>query len=510
MKTAVFILTAALSLLFATPLRADTPAMTLDVCPDNYGGFHEDAPVLSCTCPAEAEKAGTVFGANPYYWQSGVCRAALHAGAIGGNGGQIVLTPEQAPVFPAATRNGVSSRSWGPDLGFRITGPSSGAADHGMRAGGSSALTLDVCPDNYGGFHEDASPLSCTCPAGAEKTGAAFGANPYYWQSDICRAALHAGLTGPNGGQIVVTPERAPVFPATTRNGVSSRSWGADFGFRINGQNSSTAPQGLSSGDDKTLRLDVCPDDYSGFHEDTPALSCTCPAAAGKNGTVYGANPYYWQSAVCRAALHAGVIGPRGGQIFLTPEKAPVFPATTRNGVSSRSWGADLGFHVATAGGDPLASKSPSLDASSRIAPRPPALPPGLDASGRPIQAPIAETLRTRGKVQVYINFDTDRADIQSSSAPVLNELLAALNESPDLKVDLVGHTDAIGGDAHNQDLSKRRAATVYLWLVQHGIARERLHSDGRGFLEPIASNDTAAGRALNRRVEVKAINQQP
>jgi outer membrane protein OmpA-like peptidoglycan-associated protein len=126
---------------------------------------------------------------------------------------------------------------------------------------------------------------------------------------------------------------------------------------------------------------------------------------------------------------------------------------------------------------------------------------------GRPIQAPIAATLKSAGRVQVYINFVTDSSQLQSSSDKVLKELLTALQQSPELKVDLIGHTDSVGNSQHNQDLSERRAASVYLWLSQHGITRERLHSSGRGFLEPIATNDTNEGRALNRRVEVKAVN---
>jgi outer membrane protein OmpA-like peptidoglycan-associated protein len=127
-----------------------------------------------------------------------------------------------------------------------------------------------------------------------------------------------------------------------------------------------------------------------------------------------------------------------------------------------------------------------------------------LDATGKPIQAPIAPTLKATGHVQVYVNFVTDSAQLQGSSNAVLNELAATLKASPELKVDLVGHTDAVGSDAHNMELSKRRAAAVYLWLVQHGISHDRLQSEGHGFLEPIATNETSEGRALNRRVEVK------
>jgi outer membrane protein OmpA-like peptidoglycan-associated protein len=88
-----------------------------------------------------------------------------------------------------------------------------------------------------------------------------------------------------------------------------------------------------------------------------------------------------------------------------------------------------------------------------------------------------------------------------------LRELLSALNSRPELRVDLIGHTDAVGSAAHNQDLSARRAVTVYTWLVQRGVDPSRLRSSGRGFAEPIADNASVVGRALNRRVEVRALD---
>jgi outer membrane protein OmpA-like peptidoglycan-associated protein len=237
-----------------------------------------------------------------------------------------------------------------------------------------------------------------------------------------------------------------------------------------------------------SMTLDVCPTSYSGFKADSPTLTCGCSAESMKAGDAFGANPFYWQSSICRAALHAGVLDAKGGQVVVTPEKAPVFPAVNRNGVKGRSWSSDFGFRIA-------AAKSEQGTEGQ------------LDAAGRPVQAPIAQTLKATGRVQVYINFVTDSAQLQPSSDKVLNELLSTLTASPELRVDLIGHTDSVGNGPHNQDLSERRAAAVYLWLVQHGIARERLHSSGRGFLEPIATNDTDQGRALNRRVEVKALN---
>jgi outer membrane protein OmpA-like peptidoglycan-associated protein len=264
------------------------------------------------------------------------------------------------------------------------------------------------------------------------------------------------------------------------------------------------------------MTLDVCPDSYGGFNGESPPLTCGCSSEAAKRGNIRGANPYTFESSICRAALHAGVIGANGGQVIVTPENAPVFPGVTRNGVSSNAWEKGWGFRVASAVSPQPAKPSTPVShdesAGDSVGRGPRSGGPGdglVDASGRPIQAPIAETLRAAGKVQVYVNFVTDSAQLQPSSDAVLNELLKTLKDSPELRVDLVGHTDSTASAAHNQDLSERRAASLYLWLVQHGIARERLRSSGRGFLEPIATNDTDAGRALNRRVEVKSLNSK-
>src|SRR4029453_14529657 len=158
-------------------------------------------------------------------WQSGICRAAVHAGAIGVQGGQVVASPAKAPFFPAVTRNGISSHSSSSDEGFQIVTRASAAP---AAASGTASLTLDVCPDSFADFPTDGPPLTCGCSAEAVKAGGVFGANPYMWQSGICRAAVHAGAIGAQGGQVVASPAKAPFFPAVTRNGLSSRSSSSD------------------------------------------------------------------------------------------------------------------------------------------------------------------------------------------------------------------------------------------------------------------------------------------
>jgi outer membrane protein OmpA-like peptidoglycan-associated protein len=106
--------------------------------------------------------------------------------------------------------------------------------------------------------------------------------------------------------------------------------------------------------------------------------------------------------------------------------------------------------------------------------------------------------------------FDFDRATIRPDAAPVLEPLLAMLQTDPSMNIDIEGHTDWIGSDAYNQGLSQRRAQAVVNWLVSRGIARERISAVGQGESEPVATNDTAAGRQLNRRVEVRRRDHIP
>ncbi|MEN8719821.1 MAG: OmpA family protein, partial [Oceanococcaceae bacterium] len=81
------------------------------------------------------------------------------------------------------------------------------------------------------------------------------------------------------------------------------------------------------------------------------------------------------------------------------------------------------------------------------------------------------------------------------------------LNRYPEMLVEVAGHTDSIGGDAFNQQLSQRRAEAVRQYLIGKGISAERLTAVGYGESEPKATNDNEEGRELNRRVELRIQN---
>lgn len=113
--------------------------------------------------------------------------------------------------------------------------------------------------------------------------------------------------------------------------------------------------------------------------------------------------------------------------------------------------------------------------------------------------------LITEGKLVSYgIYFDVNKDVVKPESYGTLKGIADVLNENPDVKVKIVGHTDSDGADAANLDLSKRRGNSVKAELIKNfGIDASRLESDGMGETQPVAANDTPANKALNRRVEL-------
>lgn len=99
--------------------------------------------------------------------------------------------------------------------------------------------------------------------------------------------------------------------------------------------------------------------------------------------------------------------------------------------------------------------------------------------------------------------FDFDKAVLKPAGKQELNTVLRALKENPSLQTHIVGHTDNKGSDAYNMGLSKRRADAAASYLASSGVPRQTITTDARGEREPVATNNTDAGRAQNRRVEI-------
>ncbi len=125
------------------------------------------------------------------------------------------------------------------------------------------------------------------------------------------------------------------------------------------------------------------------------------------------------------------------------------------------------------------------------VAQAPPPPPPPAPAKGT--------TLATLGGA----NFDFNKADVRPEGRDILDRAVKTLKEHPDVKVVVEGHTDSVGSDAYNKKLSERRAEAVKRYLVRHGVDPSRVRTEGYGKSRPVADNNTAEGRAKNRRAEV-------
>lgn len=104
--------------------------------------------------------------------------------------------------------------------------------------------------------------------------------------------------------------------------------------------------------------------------------------------------------------------------------------------------------------------------------------------------------------------FDTGKWDLRPQSTKELGRLLKLLNDNPTMAIEIAGHTDDVGSDASNLELSKKRATSVYTYLVQHGIVAARLSAKGFGESKPQVPNDSPENRQVNRRVEFRILQK--
>ena len=142
------------------------------------------------------------------------------------------------------------------------------------------------------------------------------------------------------------------------------------------------------------------------------------------------------------------------------------------------------------------------LEFRHRFLPPPPPPPPPVVAAApepAPTPAPVKKKIVLRG-----VRFDFDKAVIRSDAEPILDEAARTLKDEPSIAIAVEGHTDSIGTDSYNQKLSLRRATAVRDYLAAHGVDADRMTVEGFGESRPVASNDTAEGRAQNRRVELR------
>ena len=119
----------------------------------------------------------------------------------------------------------------------------------------------------------------------------------------------------------------------------------------------------------------------------------------------------------------------------------------------------------------------------------------------------IKDEMSSKGFADIYgIYFDFGSSDLKDESKPVIAEIVSYLNENPDVKIIIEGHTDNVGSETSNQKLSENRAKSVMDGLTKSGINKERLSIKGYGSTNPVSDNNSETGRAQNRRVTIRKV----
>jgi outer membrane protein OmpA-like peptidoglycan-associated protein len=133
-------------------------------------------------------------------------------------------------------------------------------------------------------------------------------------------------------------------------------------------------------------------------------------------------------------------------------------------------------------------------------------------AIGEMTDARVMEVLRSDGRVAMSGQFfETDSTEFSSKAPEILFKMAKAMETLPEMRLAIIGHTDSVGDFAYNVDLSQRRAEAVRqaLLVEPNNVAPERLVAMGAGPINPVASNLSDEGRALNRRVEFVLIDEE-
>lgn len=126
----------------------------------------------------------------------------------------------------------------------------------------------------------------------------------------------------------------------------------------------------------------------------------------------------------------------------------------------------------------------------------------GLATDSRGCASKKPQVVRLKG-----VHFELDSAQLKPGARSILRDVADSLKGEPNMRVEIAGHTDSQGPAAYNLNLSQRRASAVKTFLINQGIDPARMDANGYGESRPIASNETAAGRQENRRVEFKVLN---
>jgi hypothetical protein len=219
--TAVLLLAATACLFALMPTRADAQQAAPLQCPSTMPGGTAE---IECGCPATGG-GGSVWGTDFYTDDSSLCHAAVHAGAIPATGGTIhARAMPGRDYYTGSRRNGITSADYGQWSRSVVYVGASSVVE--------GSVGVPLCPGTYAAGGTNWSG-TCRCTDAADAP--VWGSDTYTTDSNLCRAARHAGAIGAGGGlgQVSPAPGRAS-YAGSTRNGVTTSDWGSyGASFRV-------------------------------------------------------------------------------------------------------------------------------------------------------------------------------------------------------------------------------------------------------------------------------------
>ncbi|XP_078499425.1 uncharacterized protein LOC144754936 [Lissotriton helveticus] len=337
-------------------------------------------------CPEGCLKQeAVVWGTDIYTDDSSICRAAINAGKVSNAGGRVRM--EKRPgqgSYQESTRNGVTSRSYGAWTGsFVFT-----SANIVFPPTSSPQPPEDSVQCSTTARQLTQSTAEVICPEGCLKQEAiVWGTDIYTDDSSICRAAINAGKVSNAGGRVRM--EKRPgqgSYQESTRNGVTSRSYGAWTGsFVFTSANIVFPPTNPPQPPEDSVQ---CSTTARQLTQSTTEVICP-DGCLKQEVAVWGTDIYTDDSSICRAAINAGKVSNAGGRVRM--EKRPgqdSYQESTRNGVTTRSYGAWTGSFVFTSANIVFPPTSP---------PQPPEVPVQCSTTARQLTQSTAEVICPEG-----------------------------------------------------------------------------------------------------------------
>ena len=188
-------------------------------------------------------------------------------------------------------------------------------------------------------------------------------------------------------------------------------------------------------------------------------------------------------------------------------------PYTGERKVSKTAWGTGIGTALGAGVGALIGGEKGALIGAGIGAGVGVASGGYMDIQASKLQGTGVQVARDGENIRLImpnaITFNTNEAIIKFTANPVLDSVAKVAKEYNKTNLQVIGYTDSTGNDAINIPLSQRRAAAVMEYLALRGVNQARINALGLGAQNPIASNETSAGREQNRRVEIYLINQQ-